>query len=76
MAAAAISAVAFVFRLGRRSHVRPRVATESGRCCTGAVPAGGALGGVGVGVLRTLADLVLGLWLMAGGAARFRRLVD
>jgi hypothetical protein len=69
VAAAAISAVAFVFRLGRRGHAHPRVATKSGRWCIGAVPAGGLT----VGALRALADLALGLRMMVGGAARSRR---
>jgi hypothetical protein len=71
VAAAAISEMAFVIRLGRRGHVRSRVAMESWRCYIGAVLAWDTLVGVSVGALRALAVPMLGLWLLAGGAARF-----
>lgn len=74
VAAAAISVVAFVLCLSRRSHVRPRVATESRRSFSGTVPAGRGLDGVIVGALRALADLELGLRLLVGCASCLRRL--
>jgi hypothetical protein len=65
--------MAFVIRLGRRGHVHSRVAMESWRCYIGAVLAWDTLVGVSVGALRALAVPMLGLWLLAGGAARFYR---